>query len=145
MNAVCSAIVVCGGGDAVCSGIVVYDGGDIVFGAKRSNQWMQYTVDAVESRYMVDGTLSLIQIGQTSGPSTQWMQWNSSIWWWRHCLWCKKVKPVDSVDAVTQWIHYTVDAVHSGIVLYGGRDIVFDTKSSNQWTQGMQYAVDAVE
>ena len=40
--------------DAVCSGcsgIVVYGGGDIVFGAKRSNQWMQwmqYTVDAVE-------------------------------------------------------------------------------------------------
>ena len=30
------------------SGIVVYDGGDIVFGAKRSNQWMQYTVDGVE-------------------------------------------------------------------------------------------------
>ena len=36
-----------------CSGIVVYDGGNIVFGAKRSNQWMQ---------------------------------WNSGIWWWGHCL-----------------------------------------------------------
>ena len=48
MDAVCSGIVVCGGGDAVRSGIVAYDGGDIVFGAKRSNQWMQYTVDAVE-------------------------------------------------------------------------------------------------
>ena len=48
MDAVCSAIVVCGGGDTVCNGIVVYDGGDIVFCAKRSNQWMQYTVDAVE-------------------------------------------------------------------------------------------------
>ena len=37
--------------DAVCSGIVVYGSGDIVFGAKRSNQWMQwmqYTVDTVE-------------------------------------------------------------------------------------------------
>ena len=36
--------------DAVCSGrsgIVVYGGGDIVFDAKRSNQWMQYAVDAV--------------------------------------------------------------------------------------------------
>ena len=50
----------------VCSGhsrIVVYGGGDIVFGAKRSNQWMQwmqYTVDAVNS-----------------GCSTQWMQWNN--------------------------------------------------------------------
>ena len=53
-----------------CSGIVVYDGGDIVFGTKRSNQWMQ------------------------------WMQWNSGIWWWEHCLWYKKVKPVDAVDAV---------------------------------------------
>ena len=37
--------------DAVCSGyhgIVVYGAEDIVFGAKRSNQWMQYAVDAVE-------------------------------------------------------------------------------------------------
>ena len=48
VDAVSSAIVVCGVGDAVCSGIVVYDGGDIVFGAERSNQWMQYTMDAVE-------------------------------------------------------------------------------------------------
>ena len=48
MDAVRSVKVVYGGGDAVCSGIVVYDGGDIVFGTKRSNQWMQYTVDAVE-------------------------------------------------------------------------------------------------
>ena len=39
--------------DAVCSGIMVYDGGDIVFGAKRSNQWMQYTVDTVHSRIFV--------------------------------------------------------------------------------------------
>ena len=37
------------------------------------------------------------------------MQWNNGVWWWRHCLWCKKVKPVD-----------TVDAVCSGIVVYGG-------------------------
>ena len=34
--------------DAVCSEIVVYGGGNIVFGAKRSNQWIQYAVDAVE-------------------------------------------------------------------------------------------------
>ena len=37
--------------DAVCSGhsgIVIYGSGDIVFGGKRSNQWMQYAVDAVE-------------------------------------------------------------------------------------------------
>ena len=59
----CSGIVVYGGRDivlwykkvkpvdAVCSGhsgIMIYGGGDIVFGAKRSNQWMQYAVDAVE-------------------------------------------------------------------------------------------------
>ena len=31
-----------------CSGIVVYGGGEIVFDTKRPNQWMQYTVDAVE-------------------------------------------------------------------------------------------------
>ena len=105
-----------------CSGIVVYGGWNIVFDTKRSNH------------------------------SRQWMQWNSDRWWWGHCLWCKKVKPVDSVDAVTQWTQYTgcsmqwmeyaVYAVCSGIVLYGGGDIVFDTKWSNQWTQ---YAVDAVE
>ena len=34
--------------DAVCSGLVVYGGGDIVFDTKRSNQWMQCVVDAVE-------------------------------------------------------------------------------------------------
>ena len=61
----------------------------------------------------------------------------------------------------TQWIQYAVDAVHSGysgIVLYGGGDIVFGAKRSNQWIQyavdtvcsgrsmqWMQYAVDAVE
>ena len=66
VDAVCSELVVYGGGDivlwckkvkpvdavdAVCSGrirIVVYGGGDIVFHAKRSNQrmqWMQYAVE----------------------------------------------------------------------------------------------------
>ena len=58
------------------------------------------------------------------------MQWNSGIWWWGHCLWCKKVKPEDAVDAV--------DAVHSRIVVYGGGDIVFGAKRSNQRTQWMQ-------
>ena len=97
--------------DAVCSGIVVYGGGDIVFGAKRSNQrmeWMQYTVHS--------------------------MQLNSGIWWWGYCLWCKKVKPEDGVDAVC-----------SGIVVYSGGDIVFGAKRSNQWMQWMQCAVDAVD
>ena len=37
-----------------------------------------------------------------------------------------------------------VDAVHSAIVVYGGGDIVFGAKKSNQWTQWMQYAVDTV-
>ena len=57
---------------------------------------------------------------------------------------------MDTMGAVcrghsTQWTQYAVDTVCSGrsrIVVYGGGDIVFDTKRSNQW---MQYAVDAVE
>ena len=69
---------------------------------------------------MVVGTLSLVQKGQTSGCSVQWTQWNSDIWWWGHCLWCKKVKPVDPVCSG-----------HSGIVVYGGGDIVFGAKRSN--------------
>ena len=32
----------------------------------------------------------------------------------------------------TQWTQYAVDTVHSGIVVYGGVDIVFDTKRSKQ-------------
>ena len=55
--------------DAVRSGIVVYGGGDIVFGAKRSNQRMQY---AVHSGIVVYGGGDIV-------------------------LWCKKVKPVDAV------------------------------------------------
>ena len=41
----------------------------------------------------------------------------------------------------TQWTQYALDAVCSGIVVYGGGDIVFGAKRSKQWTQ---YAVDAV-
>ena len=41
----------------------------------------------------------------------------------------------------TQWMQYAVDTVCSGIVVYGGGDIVFDAKRSKQW---MQYTVDAV-
>ena len=86
------------------------------------------------------------------------MQLNSGIWWWGHCLWCKNVKPEDGVDAVcsgivvygggdivfgakrsNQWMQY---AVCSGIVVYGGGDIVFGAKMSNQRTQWMQYAVE---
>ena len=60
---------------------MVYGGGDIVFDTKRSNQWTQwtqYTVDAVEWWYMIVGTFSLVQKGQTSGCnecSTQWKQY----------------------------------------------------------------------
>ena len=104
---------------------------------------------------------------QTKGCGTHWMQWNSGIWWWGHCLWCKKVKPVDAVDAVhsgcsMQWTQWnsgiwwwghclwckkvkpvdTVDAVCSGcsgIVVYSGGDIVFGAKRSYQWMHWMQY------
>ena len=108
---------------------------------------------------MVVRTVSLVQKCQTSGcsgcshrldtvhsgHSMQWMQclWcNSGIWWWGHCLWCKKVKPVDAVDA-----QYTVicSGCSSGIVVYGGGDIVFDTKRSNQWIcSGCSHRVDTV-
>ena len=71
------------------------------------------------------------QKGQTRGCSMQWMQWNSVIWWWGHCLWGKKVKPEDAVCSGS-----------SRIVVYGGGDIVFHAKRSNQRMQWMQYAVD---
>ena len=98
----------CSTNNGICSG------GDIVFDTKRSNQWTQWM------QYIVHSGCSQIVV----------------IWWWAHCLWCKKVKPVDAVDAVHSRC--------SRIVVYGGGDIVFDTKRSNQWTQWMQYAVHAV-
>ena len=92
---------------------------------------------------MVVGTLSLVQKGQTSGCSTQW---NSGIVVYGGgdiVLWCKKVKPVDAVDAVCSAIVICGggDTVCSGIVVYDGGDIVFGAKRSNQRTQWMQYAV----
>ena len=83
------------GQNSGCSGrseIVVYSGGDIAFGAKRSNQWMQwmqYTVDTVCSGcsgIVVYGGGDIvfgekrsnqwIQWMQShSGHSTQWMRW----------------------------------------------------------------------
>ena len=48
------------------------------------------------------------------------MQWNNGVWWWRHCLWCKKVKPVDAVDAVCSG-----HSECSGIVVYGGVSAVY--------------------
>ena len=44
-----------------------------------------------------------------------------------------------------QWTQYTVDAVCSGcsgILVYGGGDIVFGAKRSNQWMQWTQYTVE---
>ena len=46
-------------------------------------------------------------------------QWNSGIWWWGHCLWCKKVKTEDVVEALhsglsTQWMQW-----NSGIWWWG--------------------------
>ena len=60
---------------------------------------------------MVVGTLSFVQKGQTSGCS----------------------HTVDAVGCSMQWMQYAVDAVCSGIVVYGGGDIVFGAKRSNQW------------
>ena len=77
-------------------------------------QWMQYTVDAV-------------RIGHSGIVIYRW---------WGHCLWGKKVKPVEAMDAV--------HSGHSGIVVYGTGDIVFGAKRSNQWIEWMQYAVDTV-
>ena len=65
---------------------------------------------------MVVGTLCLIQKGQNSGRSTQW---NSGIWWWGQYLLCKKVNPVDSLDAVhsghTTIYHYSTASTASTV------------------------------
>ena len=68
---------------------------------------------------MVVGTFSFLQKGHARRCSGHSMQWISGIWWWGHCLSCKKVKPEDAVDAV-----------FSRLVVYGGGDIVSDTKRS---------------
>ena len=108
------------------------------------------------------GHCSLVQKGQTSGCSVQWTQWNSDIWWWGHCLWGKNVKPVDAVCSghsgiviygggdIVLWCKKVkpLDAVcsgHSGIVIYGGGDIVFDSKRSNQRMQWIQWMQYAVD
>ena len=56
----------------------------------------------------------------------QWTQWNSDIWWWGHCSLVQKGQTSGC----------------SEIVVYGGGDIVFCAKRSNQRMQWMQYAVD---
>ena len=101
---------------------MVYGGGDIVFGAIRSNQWMQWN-----SGIWWWGHCLWCNKVKSVDAVTQWMQWNSGIWWWGHCLWCNKVKPVDAIHSAC-----------SGIVVYGSEDIVFGVKRSNQWIQWMQ-------
>ena len=55
-----------------------------------STQWTQYAVDAVHSGIVlyVGWDIVFLQKGQTSGCSTQWMPWNSDIWWWGHYPLC---------------------------------------------------------
>ena len=69
-----------------CSGIVVYCGGDIVFGAKRSNQWIQwmqshsghstqwtqYAVDAVHSGIVLYGGGDIVFDTKSSNQCTQY-------------------------------------------------------------------------
>ena len=84
--------------------------------------------------------MSLVQKGQTSGCSMQWMQWNSVYSGEdivfdakRSNQWMQWVQSHSGHSTQwTQWMQYTVDAVHSGIVVYGGGDIVFGAKRSNQ-------------
>ena len=62
--------------DAVCIGLVVYGGGDIVFGAKRSMQWMP--VDAVCSGcsgIVVYGGGDIVFHAKRSNQRMQWMQY----------------------------------------------------------------------
>ena len=51
------------------------------------------------------------------------MQWNSGIWWWGHCLWCKKVKPVDALDSfhsthTTICHYYTASTVSTAYCIH---------------------------
>ena len=106
--------------DAVCSGdsgIVIYGGGDIVFGAKRSNQRMQWMQYAVRSGIVVYGGGDIVFDSKTSNQWIQCMQSHSG-----HS---------------TQWTQYAVDTVCSGCSKHA-----VCSGYSMQW---MQYAVDTVE
>ena len=85
--------------------IVVYGGGDIVFGAKRSNQWTQWTQYVVHSGIVVYGVWDIVFGAKRSNQWIQWMQSHSG-------------------HRSKQWMQYPVDAVRSGIVVYGGGDVV---------------------
>ena len=67
--------------DAVRSEIVVYGGEDIVFGAKTSNQWIQYA-----------GT-----------------QWNSGILWWAHLSMVQKCQTRGRSGRSMHWMQYAVE------------------------------------
>ena len=80
------------------SGIVVYFGGNIVFGAKRSISGCGGCSQHSQIVLYGDGNIVF-----RAKRSNQWTQWNSAVFWWEHCLWvfgAKKVKPVDTMDAV---------------------------------------------
>ena len=78
--------------------------GTLFFGAKRSNQWIQWMQWIQWTQYTVDAVNAVDTV--CSGRSRIVIYGGGDI-----VLWCKKVKPVDSVDAVTQWTQYAVDAV----------------------------------
>ena len=84
--------------DAVHSGIVVYGGGDIVFGAKRSNQWTQ--LDAVCSGIVLYGGGDIVLWCKKVKPEDAVCRGHSGIVIYGGG---DIVKPVDAVDAVTQW------------------------------------------
>ena len=60
--------------DAVHSGIVIYGGGDIVFGAKRSNQRMQWMQYAVHSRIVLYRGGDIVFDSKMSNQLIQCMQ-----------------------------------------------------------------------
>ena len=77
---------------------MVYGCGDIVFGAKRSNQWMQCTVDTVRfacSRIIVYGGGDIVFGTKESNQLMHWMQYAVDA----VCSGCS-TNTVDEVDAV---------------------------------------------
>ena len=79
--------------DAVCSGIVVYGGGDYCLMVQKGQTRGCSGCSGILGIWCwahCDFGAKSFQTRGCSGCSTQW---NSGIWWWGHCLWCKKVKP----------------------------------------------------
>ena len=132
--------------NAVRSGIVVYGGGDIVFGAKRSNQrmqWMQYAVDTVRSGIVIYGGGDIVFGAKRSNQWTQYAvhstQWNGGIWWWGNCLWCKKGQTSGHSGNSMQWTQYMV----VGILSLGQKGQTSGHSGCNtQWMQWKQWNSD---